>query len=183
MGPFEDEYIAWLFDLVCYDKRGGILTTYGTLLRALYNREFTWSIDHDVNRAYDGIELRSRFMSERTDLQTPRRINKFLNKPCSILEMMIALAVRCETTIMDDPRFGDRTTQWFWVMIRSLGLINMCDENFDEVALNQILDNLLNRNYQANGSGGLFTVNEPPYDLRDVEIWYQLCWYLDVIDY
>ena len=36
------------------------------------------------------------------------------NKTCSVLEMMIALAIRCEEHIMDDPDVGNRTGQWFW---------------------------------------------------------------------
>ena len=37
-----------------------------------------------------------------------------LNEPCSVLEMILALAIRCEDTIMANVRYGDRTTQWFW---------------------------------------------------------------------
>ena len=39
--------------------------------------------------------------------------------------MMIALAIRCEEHIMDDPDAGDRTGQWFWSMLVSLGLGSM----------------------------------------------------------
>lgn len=38
------------------------------------------------------------------------------------LEMIIALAIRLEEHIMDDPDIGNRTGQWFWDMIVSLGL-------------------------------------------------------------
>lgn len=44
------------------------------------------------------------------------------NRPCSVLEMIIALAIRLEEHIMDDPDIGNRTGQWFWDMIVSLGL-------------------------------------------------------------
>ena len=43
-------------------------------------------------------------------------------RPCSVLEMMIALSMRCEEQIMDDPDIGNRTGQWFWDMIDNLGL-------------------------------------------------------------
>ena len=31
------------------------------------------------------------------------------NYPCSVLEMLIALSIRCEETIMTDEEYGDRT--------------------------------------------------------------------------
>lgn len=104
-----------------------------------------------------------------------------LDGPCSILEMMIALAIRCEETIMDDTSRGDRTSQWFWEMIVSLGLGSMSDDRFAPDIVDDILDRFLNREYEPNGKGGLFTIKNCEYDLRDVEIWYQLCWYLDSI--
>ena len=95
--------------------------------------------------------------------------------------MMIGLAIRCEEWIMDNPNYGNRTRQWFWSMISSLGLGSMHDERFDEAYVKQIVIRFLNREYQPDGRGGLFTIRNCEYDLRDVEIWYQLCWYLDDI--
>ena len=80
---------------------------------------------------------------------------------------------------MDDPEIGDRTTQWFWGMISNLGLSGMYDGNFDLVMVKWNINRFLNREYSPDGKGGLFTVRDCEYDLRDVEIWTQLCWYLD----
>ena len=44
-----------------------------------------------------------------------------------------------------------------------------------------VIERFLDREYGPDGKGGLFTVRHCEYDLRDVEIWYQLCWYLDSI--
>ena len=82
---------------------------------------------------------------------------------------------------MDDPDLGDRTSQWFWRMIVSLGLGSMVDERFDISMVHDVVERFLNREYEPNGKGGLFTIRHCEYDLRDVEIWYQLCWYLDSI--
>ena len=101
------------------------------------------------------------------------------NAPCSVLEMMVALAIRCEETIMDNPAYGDRTAQWFWGMIRTLGLYSMTDDRFDQEYVDMVIDRFLNRDYEPNGEGGLFKINNCKYDLRKIEIWYQLCWYLD----
>ena len=93
--------------------------------------------------------------------------------------MMVALAIRCEETIMDNPEMGDRTTQWFWAMVVSLGLGSMTNETYDEKEVSNIVTIFLQREYAPNGKGGLFTIKNTKKDLRDVEIWHQLCWYLD----
>lgn len=175
----ENEYFDWLCHLVC----GGDhlrLESYYNLLYTLHDREFTWQIYNDENRAEEGISLRSRFAADRG--YGTNRIFVRLSWPCSILEMMAALSVRCEENIMDDPTIGDRTIQWFWGMIRSLGLMGMHDRYFDANKVERILDTFLGRRYKRNGEGGLFTIKKCDSDLRDVEIWHQLCWYLDIIN-
>ena len=103
-----------------------------------------------------------------------------LYRPCSVLEMMIALALRCDA-FMDDPEIGERTSQWFWDMIINLGLGYMIDEKYDEYVVDEIIRRFLDRDYEPDGKGGLFRIKRCMYDLREVEIWYQLCWYLDAI--
>jgi hypothetical protein len=95
--------------------------------------------------------------------------------------MMVALSIRCEENIMDDPIVGDRTRQWFWDMIVNLGLGSMYDKNYDEWFIDKTINRFLDRQYEPNGKGGLFTVRNCKHDMRLFEIWYQLCWYLDTI--
>lgn len=143
----------------------------------LHSTEFTFTIRLDENRAMDGIDLRRRFAL----LQECEDIVDYLDGPCSVLEMMIALSIRIEESIMDDPNIGDRTGQWFWGMIVNLGLGSMSDSRFDKRVVDDILTRFLNRDYEPNGKGGLFTVRHCRQDLRDVEIWYQMSWYLDEV--
>ena len=96
--------------------------------------------------------------------------------------MMVALAMHCELHIMDNPEIGDRTANWFWGMIRSLGLSPYDDNHFNYQDVENVVDRFLNRDYEPTGKGGLFTVTSRPEDLRSVEIWYQMCWYLDQLD-
>lgn len=175
----ENEYFDWLCRIVCGDDRFR-RASYYNLLCALHDREFTWTICHDENRAEEGVYLRSRFAFDIGHNQST--IYVFMSGPCSVLEMMIALALRCEETIMSDPEIGDRTTQWFWGMIRSLGLMGMHSDEFNEENVNHIIDTFLSRQYSRDGKGGLFTIKNCESDLRGVEIWHQLCWYLDNIE-
>lgn len=169
-----DEYFIWLSDLV---HRNG----FNLLLFHLHETEFSYSIPKDQNRAKDGEALRYRFAIDRYRDESPNPIMDILDGPCSVLEMMIALSIRCEEDYMDDPNFGNRTSQWFWSMVVSLGLGAMHDGRYDEEYVDYVLERFLNRCYEPNGRGGLFTVRHCDNDMRDAEIWHQLCWYLDEI--
>jgi hypothetical protein len=132
----------------------------------------------DRNRAEDGISLRYHYCQERhlSDGETARFMRR--DEPCSVLEMMIALARRCEDDIMANSEIGDRTGLWFWDMISSLGLRDMDDIHFDERIVRRAVIRFLERDYAPDGRGGLFYLPELHRDLRDVEIWYQAMWYL-----
>jgi hypothetical protein len=95
--------------------------------------------------------------------------------------MMIALAIRVEENIMDDPDIGDRTSQWFWEMIVNLGLGGMSDRHYNKTLVNEAIERLLYREYEPDGRGGLFRVRGCEYDLRDVEIWCQFNYYINTI--
>lgn len=173
------EYFEWMYQLVCNEKYPKSLS-YRKLLTHLHDMEFTYIIEMDGNRAEDGIDLRYRFGYERR--YNSHMIETYLDdRPCSVLEMLTALAIRCEEHIMDDPDIGNRTGQWFWNMISNLGLSSLNDARFDSRYLNRVIARFLNRQYKRNGEGGLFTVKNCKHDLRTVEIWYQMCWYLDDI--
>lgn len=171
-----DEYFEWLCELVD-SKRFSRRVSYRRLLMHLHNIEFTWFIPHDDNRADDGIQLRRRYALVRHD----ESLSDYISGPCSVLEMMVALAIRCEENIMDDTMFGNRTGQWFWGMIHNLGLSPMNDSEFDRDFTDDVIARFLNREYEPNGRGGLFTIKNCDRDLRTVEIWCQLSWYLGSI--
>ena len=173
-----NSYFEWLSDLVC-GQRYSEQISYRKLLMRLHDTEFRWSIPKDENRAEDGLDLRWRFANV-YDIPFDL-VEDAIDEPCSVLEMMVALAIRCEETIMDDPAMGDRTSQWFWGMIVSLGLGSMNDHRFDRRVVDDVIDRFLDRDYEPDGTGGLFTINHCDRDLRTAEIWHQLCWYLNSI--
>lgn len=179
LNRINDDYFEWLFDLVC-ENRYSAKISYRKLLTRLHETEFVYHIPRDGNRAEDGIDLRWRFALHITPIGDAFDIVDELPGPCSVLEMLIGLAVRCED-IMDDPYVGNRTSQWFWDMITNLGLGGMRDDRYNQRLVDDIIQRFLDREYEANGVGGLFTIRDCDTDLRDVEIWYQLCWYLDSI--
>ena len=174
-----DQYFDWMCALVRDDGYSERLS-FQLLLRHLHKLEFVYILDMDSNRAEDGSCLRYRFAYEcgySYDL-----VDNYIGTgPCSVLEMMVALALRCEEDIMDDPEIGDRTGLWFWHMVTNLGLGHMSDDEFDEEYVDEVIDRFLKREYAPDGRGGLFTVARDRGDLREVEIWCQMNWYLEKI--
>ena len=183
-----DTYFEWLCQKIGYISVGRCrYSGFLDLLTALHQKQFIWSrrTPRDENREEDGLSLRNRYFDENevswSDTQNFKDLYENPQKPCSILEMMVALAIRCEEHIMGDPDIGDRTDKWFWDMVKSLGLYSMRGTDFDAEKTNQILEDFLYRNYSPDGEGSLFTVKDCPYNFRETEIWYQMCWYLDLI--
>ena len=164
------KYLKTIISLV-YDDRFG--KSYKELMFYLYSREFYWSIPMDRNRALDGLALRDKYgYSGNPD-----------EEPCTVLEMLIALACRIENQFMTSFDEGDRTGQWFWIMLTNLGLNRLDDDNFDTAIAEDIIDRFLDRKYEPNGeNGALFVVDNPVADMRTVEIWYQVNWYLSEMD-
>lgn len=177
LGDIREEYFEWLFNLVCEQRY--FRPIYRRLLTRLHETEFRYLILRDRNRAEDGESLRYRFALEK-GYDVPSTMAD-LGNPCSVLEMMIALATRCEEQIADDPEYGNRMGQWFWKMVVNLGLGPMTNDEYDERYVDSVLNTFLNRNYEPDGKGGLFVIRDCDTDLRDVEIWHQLCWYLNTI--
>ena len=175
-----EAYFSWLYHKANGDRYNGPIT-FEKLLRRLHDIEFISLLARDENRAEDGMDLRWRYVCERVVPDRQEFILLSLDGPCSVLEMIMALAIRCEENIMDDPTKGDRTGQWFWGMLANMGLSGMTDDRYDEMYIDMIVDRFLMRQYSKDGKGGLFTVRDCDVDLRDVEIWHQLCYFLDTI--
>ncbi len=170
------DYFEWMYDLMCQGRFAkGI--TYRQLFTFLHDTEFIYFVPYDENRAEDGVALRYRFCL----FHNCEDLEYCLDGSCSVLEMMVALAIRCEERIMADPEKGDRTAQWFWNMINSLGLSSMTDYNFNEWLVNDVITRFLKREYDPDGRGGLFTIKRWNRDARDTEIWRQLLAYLNTL--
>lgn len=168
-----NDYINWMYEFVEDDRRGPC----SRLFSHLYDVDFRYSILHDENRFADGVKLRYRFGHE-NDISQPIIASSLDNRPCSVLEMLIALTLRCEEDIMTDTDIGDRTAYWFWEMLDNLGIGHMNDFKYDEDIVDDAINRFLDREYGPRGEGGLFYVENPKRDMRNVELWYQMSWHL-----
>lgn len=172
----QSEYFQWLCGLVGIDEPDH---SYWTLAQILHRRVFRWYVDNDGNRYEDGIKMREIFedASNFTDYSC-------LDGDCSVLEMLIALAIRIADMLgTDDP--GD-IQWWFWKMLENLWGLDMDELEDGELLIGGYTDYLfckkmdiwLDRKFQRDGSGGIFPLKKAKKDQRKVEIWYQMQSYL-----
>lgn len=169
----EQNYYEWLTNWVPKWKYG-----YSLLLRHLYETPFRVTLLMDENRVGDGLSLRTRYVYEQQMSTIERDILK-VRRPCSVLEVMIALGLRFEEEYMSPQATEENPIEaWFSPMIGSLGLADCDDLHYDpDVADFRILI-FLDRVYRPNGLGGLFYIPNAHEDMREIELWQQMMlWY------
>lgn len=173
--PLDEAYLIWLYSQVGEVDNKNRAKTYWKLMRMLYEKEFTWKIPKDENRAQDGKDLRREFLRDtKTVLHSDRDID-WLEMPASFLEVLVALSWKLA---FDG---GGEQHERFWELIGNLGLIGCTDAHPPEdVIVDHILNKVMDRDYGTNGAGGLFPLqrNEKTNDQRKVELYYQAQAYL-----
>lgn len=156
-----DRYLPWILEeelrMDSYDIDIG-------MMRRLHSIEFVWTIDKDRRRAADGLALRKRYPAY-DDMSRSLKMS-----PCSVLEMLAALAIRIDKEWIGNAR-ENRAYIPFEDMIANLRLT---PRNF----YGNINDWMLRR-FQANGKGSIFPLRRPDCDQREVEIWSQMVRYID----
>ena len=162
-------YFEWLVRKIDSDEYH--CDDYSELLYTLYSTDFIAIKDGDYNRVADGLGLRQSFAFE-TGIDTCE--DEYIPLDCSCLEMLVAFSIRIEESIMWNPDKGNRTSKWFWMMVKNLGLTSYTDEAWGP-GVDYILSQWIERKYPKNGSryNILFT-NNPEINLRKMEIWYQM---------
>lgn len=145
------------------------------VLRRLHDIPFRYSIPLDANRVSDAINLRYRFGRE-LHIEQSIIASEIDCREASVLEVLIALAIRIELDVMDN-EYTDYTPKWFWIMIDNMELLD--PDDFDEQ-----VDVFLDRLYTKTGCGGPFRFNvdyiskHPDRDMRTSELWDQAMWYI-----
>ena len=172
MTRIEKHYFRWLLGFV------GNNPDYSMVLEDLFNKEFIWLLEYDENLAENGKSLRDDFYNSSLTIQKLVGMYGEIEGPCSVLEMMVKLAMDCEYTIMTDGEH-DNTAKWFWIMFDNLGLNTYDDLSYDAEEVDEILETFLHRKYKKNGKGGLFSLRDAKnVDLRCDDIWLQMNQYL-----
>ena len=171
-----EAYVDWIrYDILknkIYDPY-----RYEKLIYTLLGIKFVPYDGMDKNRLFDSRYLRYRFARVRhlDDKIVDVSLSHFGE---SVLEVMVALALR----IFDETTGGFPTpitpNEIFWQMIESMHLEDQTDPDFDEKKVIFTIERMMIRDFAKNGDGGLFRVSDDnPHDFRTVDIWYQAQWW------
>lgn len=165
-------YINWLLE-----KVGGNNGRFFTCLE-LAKIEFYASNNKDLSRMDDALKLREDYLND-VDLDIIN-VESFSSKPITVLEVLIALAIKMEADILyvcNRPR----TARWFWGFLDAMGFdtINDSNHNFEsDRFIKERTLNFLDRSYEINGANGNIFVFDIPFlhinfDVRDLSLWEQ----------
>ena len=129
---------------------------YFLLCRKLYKTPFIWLIEGDRDRAKDGLELRKMYDGD-----------DILNGPVSVLEVLIAFAIRIDEWLSGGEDGG---YSWFMTMLHNLGLDEFTDDILTEPGAMEIVENRIEkwveRKYDFDGKGGIFPLRNATNDQR-----------------
>jgi hypothetical protein len=174
--PLDELYFKWLYSQVGDPRIKNPNRTYWKLLLQLYKKEFIWFVANDDNRIADGTDLRYEFV-DAAGLQDVD--DAWIRMGCSMFELLIGLSRRLAFEAEGEPR------DWFWHLVENLGLILITDSRMNKdyagsyaELIDLVLDRVIYRNYNPDGSGGLFPLQHTEKDQRKVELWYQLSEYV-----
>lgn len=163
----EQQYFHWLKSQVGIEYNRKTSNTYDDLLNCLLSKEFVWIIPNDDNRVEDGLDLRTEFLGgAHYDV---------LQQGVSILEVLVGLSRRLAFNADGDP------TLWAWRLIENIDLHKYSDpiRPRDDDRIDQILENLIWRNFSRDGMGSFFPLAEAKEDQTKVELWYQMNAYIN----
>ena len=157
-------YFAWLCSFVCFDNSKRYFSgDYKRLLSDLFMAHFRVVNPMDSNRYSDGINMRYRF-GEEVGIDDRVIAAELDTRDCSILEMMVSLAIRFDEQVVGDDK--NRVGEWFWDAIDDLRLGSMSDSYYDEDYVRWVID-------VFNDCGTLYDVKEMGL-LSTHDIWWQI---------
>lgn len=170
----DEGYFTWLKSNVEYFTEAG---RHDHLFEVLHSLPFQPAIERDRNRVADAMALRDEYYGEGAwDGVT-------VETACSFLEFLVALARRMNyiyATVVED-----RTQDMFWEVLHNLGLDEVTDDICDEddtyetdKMIEYVVDTVNTRQFNSDGTEGLFPMPDTRVDQRNVEIWYQMNQYL-----
>lgn len=171
----ELDYFEWLSDLV--EGFDGDVS-YLILLKKLHNIDAFALLKEDENRLEDGKNLRNIYFE---DNGVHVRFVDCLCGPCSVLELLIGLAMRMDDILYDPNEEDGVLARSFWEMIENAALDGLSDDEWGyhpnpDRLVKGFVNVLLNREYPRKGL--LFPLKNRRKDCRKMELWYQMQEYL-----
>ena len=178
-----ESYIEWLESFTIDDRiPKEYQTTYHHLINKLWSINYIPSIGNDVDRATDGLELRSRYydiymresgLTARNDV-VDNVVSIF--GECTLLEMLIALSMNMYD-IMQDMDIYNSVSRWFWELLKNAKIDRLDDSSWDDLTDSQYVEDIVKDIMELKENG--YTRGWFDLDIwTSVEIWYQMHKYL-----
>lgn len=139
-----------------------------------------YNVSLDENRIDDARIMRSDFIRER-GLPEALKVKYLDINPVSVMEVLVALSLRCDRDIEGDPDNLYLTAPlWFWTMVNNLKFWTDSCKNEAEIrcSVDYKCDIFMDRKYSYYGEGGPFFVENPLKSMKKTDLWMQLNWYL-----
>lgn len=169
-------YFGWLYYQAykVFDEKSPL--SYIKVCEVLQNTKFDDSVPNDDNRAHEGMQLRDEFISTLKTIDVEDYTELQSLGPCSIFEMLIALASRA------DYLTAHGIDWWFREFMDNLGLSKHSDKDYaprSGIQVSRIVSKFNNRQYSRTGRGGIFPLQRAKKDQRTLELLYQMHAYVN----
>lgn len=160
------EYYQWLISQI----KIGSSREYLGLFEIMHNTEFIWFVPNDGSRVGDGKQLRYDYF--RFELDSKYEEGLLAMEFVSFLEVLIGLSRRLAWVMSQQ----GNEPYWAWHLIKNLRLNKMSDPltTAQIEKINEILYNVIWRNYDQSGEGGFFPLKRTVNNQPKVDIWYQM---------
>lgn len=179
-----DEYFEWLLMKIGVDQSD---TGYSLLCSILHEMIFYPILEMDTDRWEDGVRYRYAFAlaHEQNDTAAADLVADYLDDclgGCTMLELMTSLAEKMSFELLDS-QFEAGPGKWFEEMLGNLGLDiytnrEMMENEAAYFNVDTILETVVFRKYGYSGEGGLFPLQYPDEDQRNVELVIQMNQYI-----
>ena len=161
----ERKYFNFLVEAVELD---GKTEQYSMLLEHLFSVPFELNehFELDEDRVRNGIDMRENWAERHVSRAFRDEFLDGFGPGISALEFFVVMSKQISDTLYFDEKLGE----FFWQMMKNLGLDCMNDEEFDQEIVNKILINLWLRKFNRDGSGGgLFCVPNCKFDMKKLD--------------
>lgn len=161
---------------------GNMATRMSKMLKLLHSIPFRYMIKMDRNRVANAVYYRNQWMSDHSvALDVPD--NFIMDGSCSVLELLFTFALKIDREYTSED-FIDHPEIFFWEFIENLNFNRQSNSNFDEKYVRGVIDAFITRSYDADGRyGNIFIIDDPEYDLRELQLWDQMQIYLTEVWY
>lgn len=170
------DYFTWLMSKISgtiYD-----VNQYSMMIEELRRIPFVYTIPMDANRVANAAKLPRRWSFEEFHGKVPAEDILCV----TVFDVLLQLAIDGEDAIGEDEP-GKMTAYLFWMMIANMGLSGMTNDIFDANYVQYCAQRMMRRAYNADGTGGgPIIVSSQSYDMRNAELWIQMCLCLDQME-